>query len=119
MIYVALPVGRMYGWGTCGRYLPRHLASLMAGQVKLIAKQLDPKMVENESELHDLARLLLEQQELAKFSAADGVMRLDGPLLTCVGDTQTLMPRWPGGRGTRTVGYTFFEDNILSPAAID
>ena len=58
----------------------------------------------------------LRQEEARQHFQSDGaITRTGGPLLTAIVDKQ--MTSWAGGlRGTRTVGYTFFEENLLQPA---
>lgn len=119
MIYVNLPLGRAHGWGVCGRYLTRELARLTDGQTRLLTRDFRPDLVEGDLEYHDLKRLHLPDDQLKRFPFVQGIQRLDGPLFTCIEDNQRFLPQRADLRGTRTVGYTFFENNILHPKGIE
>ncbi len=117
MIYVAMPVGSSHGWGICGKYITRELAALLPGQVRLIPPgnaAVTAESVGDELEYSAIGPLVLKPEEIAAHLQGS---RLQGPLLSCIVDKQ-LLPALPL-RGTRTVGYTFFEENLLTPAWID
>lgn len=111
MNYLAMPVGSSYGWGICGKYIARELNALAPGQLRLITPPFTPDMLGDELEFHALKSLEFPQLQLPPSG------QLDSPLLIAIADKQ-LLPFFPL-KGTRTVGYTFFEENIFAPAWID
>lgn len=116
MIYIDFPLGSAHGWGVCGKYCTRELARLTP--TRMLAEQFTPEIVGDGFEWHELAQFLFPHERLAGFPRQGEVTRLDAPLLECI-EGRELLPASPRVRGTRTVGYSFFEDNILKPAWID
>ncbi|HEX8523490.1 MAG TPA: glycosyltransferase family 4 protein [Tepidisphaeraceae bacterium] len=108
MIYLDLPVGDNFGWGVCGKYVAREMANLTP--VCLITENLTPQVVTDEFEFARLRQLLPVDQ-----ATVDELLR--NPLLQAIGGSD-LRPIHPQMRGTRTVGYTFFEDSIISSEAL-
>ncbi len=109
VIYLNLPVGDNFGWGVCGKYIARELANL--SPVRLLTTMLNPRQVVDEFEFLRLGQLLPSDQA----AIADVV---NSPLLQAVTGA-ALTPLQPELKGRRTVGYTFFEDSRLTPAAIE
>lgn len=116
MIYIDFPLGSAHGWGVCGKYCTRELARLTA--TRMLADDFTPEVVGDGFEWHELSQYHFPRQRWAGFSQQDGVTRLDAPLLECVAGKE-MLPLSPKVRGTRTVGYSFFEDNVLKPAWIE
>jgi glycosyltransferase involved in cell wall biosynthesis len=112
MIYANLPLGSAHGWGVVGRYVSRELSRLEP--LRLITAPFDAIRVGDPLEFHELQALALGEAEAAGFERAEGTRQLDGPLLQAIAD-QTLVPMQPELRGTISVGYTFFEFNLLKP----
>ncbi len=120
MIIIAFPVGSAHGWGICGKYISRELAGLThpAEKVRLVTQQFTPESIGDELEFQSLAALMLRADEARHFQNVAGITRTDGPVLTSIADKQ-MTPWAPNIRGTRTVGYTFFEENLLQPAWLE
>lgn len=116
MVYIDFPLGSAHGWGVCGKYCTRELAQLTA--TFMLADDFTPEVVGDGYEWHELARHHFPSARLAEFPRQGEVTRLDAPLLECIAG-KDMLPLSPKIRGTRTVGYSFFEDNILKPAWID
>jgi glycosyltransferase involved in cell wall biosynthesis len=112
VIYIDFPLGSAHGWGVCGKYCTRELARLTP--TRMLAEQFTPEIVGDGFEWHELAQLRFPHERLAGLPRQGGVTRLDAPLLECI-ESREMLPASPGIRGTRTVGYSFFEDNILKP----
>jgi glycosyltransferase involved in cell wall biosynthesis len=110
-----LPLGITHGWGVCGRYLTRELAKL--GDVRLLTPKFDRSVVADELEFRHLAGLVIQQQAMAAL--AGGGQAIPGEVLQVVADNRTLLPFQPQMRGRRNVGHAVFENNLLSPAAIE
>src|SRR4051812_23603540 len=114
MIFIAMPVGSAHGGGICGKYITREMAHVTGGKARLITQQLTLEGIGDELEYQAIAALLCTQEDVKGARVVGGVTHLGGPLLSCVVDKQ--MQSWqPGLRGTRTLGYTFFEENVLKP----
>ncbi len=104
-----------HGWGVCGKNIARHLSRLEP--LRLIGDPLDARAVPDPVERDELNGLLIPGGEAALLEGGRAAA-VDGPLLQGVGD-QRLMPRRPLLRGSSTVGYTFFERNVLHPAWVE
>lgn len=116
MLYLALPIGSAHGWGICGKYVTREMHALTAGQARLISHDITPDTLGDEFEYHAIAPLALNQQQIVALTA-NGTRPLDAPLLNSIADKRNLP--FINLRGTRTVGYTFFEENIFQPDWIE
>jgi glycosyltransferase involved in cell wall biosynthesis len=109
VIYLNLPVGDNFGWGVCGKYIARELANL--APVRLLTTMLNPKQVVDEFEILRLGQLLpTDQTAIADVGNWPLLQAITGAALT---------PLQAELKGRRTIGYTFFEDSRLTPAAID
>lgn len=115
--YVGFPLGSNFGWGICGRYCTLELARL--GETVLL-----PFVNPAQALPHDplaafeLQRLLISQSRWERFERRGEVVQLDGPLLVAISG-KNMTPSVNGVRGTRTVGYTFFEENVFDAAQIE
>jgi glycosyltransferase involved in cell wall biosynthesis len=118
MNYIAMPIGSAYGWGICGKYITREMARLTNGEARLISPPFDANAAGDELEYASLLPLALNQGQLGShMTVTPSGNRLNGALLNAIVD-KTMQPIYPL-RGSRTVGYTFFEENILQPAWIE
>jgi glycosyltransferase involved in cell wall biosynthesis len=116
VIYIDFPLGSAHGWGVCGKYCTRELAQLTP--TRMLADDFSPDVVGDSFEWHELLKYHFAPQRLAGFPRQGEVARLDAPLLECITGRE-MLPFSPKIRGTRTVGYSFFEDNILQPGWIE
>ncbi len=117
MIGLAMPVGSSHGWGVCGKYISRELAELTGGRLRLIADQFTAESVGDELEFQAVAKLRISQQEIQSARIANNIQHLPFPLIAAMDKNLTY---WlPQFRGTKTLGYTFFEENIFDPAHIE
>jgi len=107
MIYLALPRGHTFGWGVCGKYLTRELARFSP-----VVLHTEPFTTDHIGD--DLDYLFLKGVSAPLSDVVDRTQtRLPQPVLQALTD-QRLMPMIPGLRGTRTIGYTFFEHSLLA-----
>lgn len=116
MIYIDFPLGSAHGWGVCGKYCTRELGRLTP--TRMLAEQFTPEIVGDGFEWHELAQFHFPHERLTAFPRQEEVTRLDAPLLECI-ESKQMLPASPRIRGTRTVGYSFFEENVLKPEWID
>ena len=115
MIYLVLPLGSHFGWGVCGKYITLEMARF--APVRLLAEGFNAASVGDELDFYALTTVLPSAEEHGRISNLQGA-RLDGPLLMTISD-KSMRPKIPNLRGTRTVGYTFFEENLLPREAIE
>src|SRR5262245_9484452 len=113
MIYLSLPISSQIGWGVCGRNISLELSRL--AHVRLLT-ELTKEGLRDELDFRAMQELLPTEQEAKAITSLPG-RKLDGPLLMGVAGLD-MLPIVPGLRGTRTVGYTFFEDDYMSPEAL-
>lgn len=115
MIFTVLPTGSFHGWGVCGKYIVKELSRL--DEIRLLTEGLEFQNIQDELDYRLLRSVLVNEEDAAAIRNG-AVTNLPWPLLQNIVD-KTLRPAIPGLRGTRTVGYTFFEDNILAPSFIE
>ncbi|MGR3174028.1 MAG: glycosyltransferase family 4 protein [Candidatus Scalindua sp.] len=109
MIYLILPRGNNYGWGVCGIYLVKEISAIM--QVKYITEEFGVGDIGDELDFYFLKSKLIGEAEDKEIK--DGVIKqVDYPILQAM--NPTLLPWGADLKGTFKVGYTFFEENILS-----
>ena len=114
MIYLVLPLGSHFGWGVCGKYITLEMARL--APTRLLSEGFNAASVGDELDYYALTAVLPSAEEHTRISNVQGG-RLDGPLLMTISD-KSMRAKIPNLRGTRTVGYTFFEENVLPPDSI-
>jgi glycosyltransferase involved in cell wall biosynthesis len=116
MVYLSLPTGEANGWGVAGRHIARKLSALT--DVTLLVSPTGGLEGLDPIETRTLSRLLPSE---ALWRAAEearqrgAIHQLDGPLFIA---DHGLVPWMAHLRGTRTVGYTFFEHTAFAPAEI-
>jgi glycosyltransferase involved in cell wall biosynthesis len=115
MIYTVLPVGSFHGWGVCGKYIVQELSRW--DQVCLVNEDLRPESFENELDFRFFKDLVISREALEKKMKVEA-----GPLSAPVIQAMTnhnFLPNLPQIRGSKNIGYTFFEDNIIPNANIE
>jgi glycosyltransferase involved in cell wall biosynthesis len=115
VIYTVLPTGSFHGWGVCGKYIVKELSRLV--EVRLLTEALEFQNIQDEFDFRLLKSVMLADDE-ARDIRNGTIQHVPHPLLQNIVD-KTLRPAIPGLYGTRTVGYTFFEENILAPEFIE
>lgn len=115
MLYLDLPLGQIFGWGICGKYLSRELA--LQTPVQLLR---EPKHLGQVDALE--GRFLLDYcLPAAQMQAIQSgtLTRVEGPVLQA---SQYTFPSWSGQhwdppmvRGTHTACYMFFDETRLDP----
>jgi len=110
MIGLILPCGNNFGWGICGKYLTKELSALSA--VTLITEDFDLDDIGDELDFHMLREL---HRPARSDRQKNPIAEIAGkyPVLKAITD-QNLQPWLTNARGAFTVGYTFFEMNVLS-----
>jgi glycosyltransferase involved in cell wall biosynthesis len=115
MIFISLPISSQIGWGLCGRYITQELSRL--ADVRLLTRDLVETNLRDELDFRALSELLPTTADAGRANIQPG-QPLDGPLL--IGAvTHDMQPMVHNLRGTRTVGYTFFEDRFMTPETVE
>jgi glycosyltransferase involved in cell wall biosynthesis len=115
MIYTVLPTGSFHGWGVCGKYLVKELSKIT--ELRLLTEDFTFKNLGDEFDFRLLKSKLISEQEHAIIRKNPDAY-VASPILQCIRDN-TLQPMMPNLRGTKNVGYTFFEDNVLSQISLE
>ncbi len=111
-----MTIGSAHGWGVCGKHLALELATL--GPLRIVGESFDLATVGDALEFHALDALVLRRGQSALGTTRQSPLVLDGALLQGIGD-ERLLPRDMAVRGSKTIGYTFFERNLLQPAWVE
>jgi len=114
MIYTVLPVGKAHGWGVCGKYLIRELAKKET--VRWINGQVRPEDFDSLLDYCYFRKLAVRPEEWDRLLSQRGG-RVQEPVLQAM-NNQDNLPLLPQLKGKRNIGYTFFEDNVLSRTQI-
>jgi glycosyltransferase involved in cell wall biosynthesis len=115
MIYTVLPTGSFHGWGVCGKYLVKELSKLT--EVKLITSDIVFSDILDELDYRFLTSKLISDQENEEFKRNITTF-IKYPMLKAI-DGKTLQPWLVSLKGIPTIGYTFFEENILEQSYIE
>lgn len=108
LITIIMPVGSNFGWGVCGRYLSMELHKLL--QTKLVT---EPFKLENIGNKHDydlLQQMQMEQNLIEKMK--NHVCDFTSPVLQAI-EGHSLDPWLLRLKSPYTVGYTFFEKDLI------
>jgi glycosyltransferase involved in cell wall biosynthesis len=108
--YVNFPTGDGFGWGVAGEYCALELARLCP--TRLINANFAAVPSRDAGRQQALASLHISEEQLKAFPKIGGRIQLDGPLIQEI-TMPTFRPERTDLRGTRTVGYAFFEANLL------
>ena len=109
MIYLILPCGGQYGWGLCGKYLVRELSDF--AEIKYISEPFELDDIGDELDFQFLKSKHMLLQDISP-TGSDPHVQFNHPVLKAITD-ESLKPWLTNLRGEFTVGYTFFESNVL------
>lgn len=110
MLYLAMPMGSMHGWGICSRNLARELARL--GPLALVGQEFTPQLAGGVMEYLSLRDLVMDPEQAASQAGEDAVV-----LQTIMNDS--LLPWQPAIKGGRNLGYIFSEQSIYPAQAVE
>ncbi len=115
MIYTVLPLGSFHGWGICGKYIIKELSQW--DKVCLVTEEVKRESFENELDFRFFRELMMPKEEF------DLVMKPNNtsfpyPVIQAM-NNHNYLPNLPQLRGSKNIGYTFFEDNIISKQNIE
>jgi glycosyltransferase involved in cell wall biosynthesis len=114
-IYLIMPNGTTHGWGVCGRYLASELAP--QSNLQYVTQPFEPDDIGNEEQYRQLLTCYLPLEKINSTSHDGRPIGLDAPVIQTIAGIG-FRPWLVTVKGTRTIGYTFFEENIISPEAL-
>jgi glycosyltransferase involved in cell wall biosynthesis len=110
-----MPSGTTHGWGVCGRYLASELS--LRTHLQYITQPFVPRDIGNEEQYRQLSTCYLPLEKVKGSRDARRPIGLDASVIQTIAGIQ-FRPWLVTVKGTRTIGYTFFEENIISPDAL-
>ncbi len=114
-IFLIMPRGTAHGWGVCGRYVASELANI--SDLKYVTDPFEFKNIGNEEQFKALSQCFLPVEQLNGPLDANGRICLESPVIQAITGIDFL-PYLTKVKGSKTVGYIFFEDNVLSREAL-
>lgn len=114
MIYLILPRGNNFGWGICGKYLVKELSGLT--DVQYITDPFNVNDIGDDMDYYFLKSRLIPDSYLKRITNGS-IERVEHPVLQAIAN-HTLRPWGINLKGSFKAGYTFFEENVLSPEFI-
>ncbi len=110
-----MPRGTSHGWGVCGRYLACELSRRT--DLKYITQPFEPRDIGNKEQYRQLLTCYLPLEKVNGSRDMHQPIELDAPAIQTIEGIH-FRPWLMTITGTRIIGYTFFEENIISPAAL-
>jgi len=110
-IYLIMPRGTKHGWGVCGRYLASELDQRC--HLHYVTVPFEPEDIGNENQYRQLAACYLPLEKIKGSNGNQQSICLDAPVIQTIEDSH-LRPWLLKVKGTRNIGYTFFEGSVLS-----
>lgn len=114
VISLTLPLGSYHGWGLCGKYLVKELSRLT--NVVAITDSLRHDNINDELEYRFLLSKVINIDDFEKIKGSAEV-RIQNPVIQSI-VSNTFVPIMPNIRGSFNLGYTFFEEDVLTDTYI-
>jgi glycosyltransferase involved in cell wall biosynthesis len=114
-IYLIMPRGTTHGWGVCGKYLASELSQ--QSNLQYITRPFKPEDIGNEEQYRQLVKCYLPLDMVNGSKNGRQQTELDAPAIQTIEGIH-LRPWLMTTTGPRTIGYTFFEENVISPDAL-
>ena len=109
LVYMIMPVGLNFGWGLCGRYLTLEMFELT--DVVFITEEFTLKEIGDPNHYSTLKKLVPSVNTLNSFKGNNGFCYIDKPVIQAIQGIN-LLPCFINVKSPKTIGYTFFEDNV-------
>ena len=109
LVYMIMPVGLNFGWGLCGRYLTLEMFELT--DVVFITEEFTLKEIGDPNHYSTLKKLVPSVNTLNSFMGNNGFCNIDKPVIQAIQGIN-LLPCFVNVKSPKTIGYTFFEDNV-------
>ncbi|MGR3178198.1 MAG: tetratricopeptide repeat protein, partial [Candidatus Anammoxibacter sp.] len=110
-IFLIMPRGIAHGWGVCGRYLASELAKI--SNLHYVTDSFRIKDIGDDDQYMALSKCFMHVEQLNGQLDANNRICINAPVIQTI-EGANLRPWLKEVRGTKTVGYIFFENNILS-----
>lgn len=110
-----MPRGTAHGWGVCGRYIASELAKI--ANIAFITAPFETKNIGNQTQYEILSKYYCPAEDITGDIDIEGRRVVNSPVIQAITGVD-FNPYLTRIRGSKTVGYIFFEENILSPEAL-
>lgn len=110
-IFLIMPRGIAHGWGVCGRYVASELARLV--RLHYVTHPFEIKNIGNPEQYPILSQCFFPVEQLNGPLDAKGRACINAPVIQAITGVD-FRPYLREIQGSITIGYTFFEYNILS-----
>ena len=104
--------GTTHGWGNCGRYLASELSRLT--QLYYVTNPFKLEDIGDVEQYERLCQCYLPPEKLIQLKNGQSRTDIDAPVIHTIGGIK-FRPWLTDMKGSKTVGYTFFEENVISP----
>ncbi|MGR3320296.1 MAG: tetratricopeptide repeat protein [Candidatus Anammoxibacter sp.] len=110
-IFLVMPRGIAHGWGVCGRYVASELAKV--SNLHYVTNSFRHNDIGNYDQYMALSQCYMPVEKLNGSLDANNRICIDAPVIQAI-EGVNFRPWLKEVRGTKTIGYIFFENNILS-----
>ena len=109
-IFVVMPRGVNHGWGVCGRYITNELCKLT--DINYVTEPFETKDIGNMEQYNILSKYYTPIEHLDGYKESDGSIYIDAAVIQAV-EGISFRPWLKAVKGSKTIGYMFFENNVL------
>ncbi|MFH1673060.1 MAG: glycosyltransferase family 4 protein [Pseudomonadota bacterium] len=110
-IFLIMPRGTTHGWGICGRYVASELARMV--NLRFVTDPFGVEDIGDNDQFTLLSRCFLPFEQLRESQGENGRICLDAPVVQAICGVN-FRPWLTEVQGPVTIGYTFFEENIIA-----
>jgi len=110
-LFLVMDRGTTHGWGNCGRYLASELSRLT--ELYYVTKPFKLEDIGDVKQYERLCQCYLPLEKLIRSQNGQSQTGLDAPVIHTIGGIK-FRPWLTDVKGCKTIGYTFFEENVIS-----
>ncbi len=110
-LFLIMNRGESHGWGNCGRYLASELSRLT--KLYYVTNPFKLEDIGDVEQYERLCQCYLPLEKLILSKNGQSQAELDAPVIHTIGGIK-FRPWLTDVKGSKTVGYTFFEENVIS-----
>lgn len=110
-LFLVMPNGTSHGWGVCGRYLAEEFSKIV--KLEYVSTPFEFENIGNHNQYEILSKCFCPVEQLEGTIDTEGRISVNSPVIQAI-TGKSFEPYLARIKGTKTIGYTFFEDNILS-----
>ena len=111
-LFLVMDRGTTHGWGNCGRYLASELSRLT--ELYYVTKPFKLEYIGDIEQYERLCQCYLPLEKLIQSKNGQRQAELGAPVIHTIGGIK-FRPWLTDVKGSKTIGYTFFEENVISP----